>query len=142
MRRDDADSLPERKLSDRRLRPEHRLRRRKEFDRVLSGGTRLNAQVMTLVLRHNGANHPRLGLAVPRRAVRGAVARHRLKRHVRESFRHHAEHLAGLDIVVIARSGAAKMDSKRFRNVLASAWARAGATARRSGKGVGTDAGA
>lgn len=142
MRRDDADSLPERKLPDRRLRPEHRLRRRKEFDRVLSGGTRLNAQVMTLVLRPNGANHPRLGLAVPRRAVRGAVARHRLKRRIRESFRHHAEHLVGLDIVVIARSGAEKMDSKRFRNVLASAWVRAGARVRRSGKRAGADAGA
>ena len=95
---------------------------------------------MTLVLRPNGANHPRLGLAVPRRAVRGAVARHRLKRWIRESFRHHAEHLTGIDIVVIARSGADKMDSKRFRNLLASAWARAGARVRRSGKGA--DAGA
>ena len=97
---------------------------------------------MTLVLRPNGANHPRLGLAVPRRAVRGAVARHRLKRRIRESFRHHTEHLAGLDIVVIARSEAQKMDSKRFRNLLASAWARAGAKARRAGKEAGADAGA
>jgi len=118
------------------------LRRRKEFDRVFSGGTRFNAQVMTLVLRPNGIHHPRLGLAVPRRAVRGAVARHRLKRRIRESFRHHAEHLAGIDVVVIARSGAEKMDSKRFRNVLASAWARAGASMRRSGTRARADAGA
>ena len=95
---------------------------------------------MTLVLRPNEAGHPRLGLAVPRRAVRGAVARHRLKRRIRESFRHHTEHLAGLDIVVIVRSGAEKMDSKRFRNLLAGAWARAGAKVRGSGKGA--DAGA
>ena len=92
---------------------------------------------MTLVLRPNGVNHPRLGLAVPRRAVRGAVARHRLKRRIRESFRHHTEHLAGLDIVVIARSGAEKMDPKRFRDVLARAWLRAGATVCGSGKGAG-----
>ena len=97
---------------------------------------------MTLVLRPNGMDHPRLGLAVPRRAVRGAVARHRLKRRIRESFRHHAEHLVGLDIVVIVRSGAEKMDSKRFRNVLASAWVRAGAKVRRSGRRAGADAGA
>ena len=118
------------------------MRRRKEFERVLSGGTRVNAQGMTLVLRPNGVNHPRLGLTVPRRAARGAVARHRLKRQIRESFRQHAEHLVGLDVVVIARSGAEKMDAKRFRNVLASAWARAGASARRSGKGAGASSGA
>ncbi len=95
---------------------------------------------MTLVLRSNGAHHPRLGLAVPRRAVRRAVARHRLKRWIRESFRHHTEYLTGLDIVVIARAGAEKVDSKRFRNLLASAWVRASVKARRSGKRV--DAGA
>ncbi|MCY4348454.1 MAG: ribonuclease P protein component [Thiotrichales bacterium] len=136
MRRDDTDSLPEGEFSDRRFRPEFRLRQRKEFKRVLSGGTRLNAQVMTFVLRSNGTHHPRLGLAVPRRAVRRAVVRHRLKRRIRESFRHHTEHLAGLDIVVIARAGAGKMDSKRFRALLASAWVRASATARRRGAGA------
>ena len=118
------------------------MRRRKEFEKVLSGGTRVNAQVMTLVLRPNGVNYPRLGLAVPRHAARGAVARHRLKRQIRESFRHHAEHLAGFDVVVIARSGAEKMDSKRFRKVLASAWARAGASMRGSRKGAGANTGA
>lgn len=111
------------------------MRKRKEFTRILSGGTRLNAQVMTLVLRPNGAHHPRLGLSVPRRAVRRAVARHRLKRWIRESFRHHTEHLAGLDIVVIARSGAEKMDSKRFRSLLARAWTRA--SAKVPGRGAG-----
>jgi len=136
VRRDDTDSLPEREFSDRRFRPEFRLRQQKEFKRVLSGGTRLNAQVMTLVLRSNGTRHPRLGLAVPRRAVRRAVARHRLKRRIRESFRHHTEHLAGLDIVVIARAGAEKMDSKRFRTLLASAWVRANARVRRRGAGA------
>ena len=97
---------------------------------------------MTLALRPNGVNHPRLGLAVPRRVARSSVARHRLKRRIRESFRHHAERLIGLDVVVIARPGAEKVDSKRLRIVLASAWARAGASVRRTGKGAGPKAGA
>ena len=118
------------------------MRRRKEFQRILSGGTRLNAQVMTLVLRPNGVNHPRLGLAVSRRVARGAVARHRLKRQIRESFRHHAEHLAGLDVVVIARPGAETMETRRLRNVLARAWVRAGDSLRRTGKGAGANQGA
>ena len=118
------------------------MRRRKEFQRVLSGGVRLNVLAMTLVLRPNGVSQPRLGLAVPRRAAKSAVTRHRLKRRIRESFRHHAEHLAGLDVVVIVRPGAVAMDARRFRDVLASAWTRAGAAVRGTGRGAGANAGA
>ena len=87
---------------------------------------------MTVIVRPNGAEQSRLGLAVPRRVARHAVARHRLKRQIRESFRHNAERLAGLDIVVVAKSGAQTMDSKRFRGVLARAWERAAGRLRRA----------
>ena len=89
---------------------------------------------MTIIVRPNGADQSRLGLAVPRRVARRAVDRHRLKRHIRESFRYSAERLAGLDVVVIARSGAAKMDSKHFRDVMARAWERAHGRVRRTEK--------
>ena len=98
-------------------------------------GIRLNVQVVTIVVRPNKANHPRLGLAVSRRVARSAVARHRLKRHIRESFRHHTESLAGLDIVVLANSGAAKMHSGRLRRLLARGWCRAAGVVRRNEQG-------
>ena len=125
VRRDGENSPPDHGSSDRRFRPEHRLRRRRDFERVLSGGVRLNAQVVTIVLRPNGADHSRLGVAVSRRVARRAVARHHLKRQIRESFRHNAARLKGLDVVVIANSGAHAMDSKGLRRVLARAWERA-----------------
>ena len=125
-RRDEPDSLPECGPTDRRFRPKHRLLRRNDFAKVFSGGIRLNTQVVTIVVRPNGADHPRLGLAVPRRVARRAVARNRLKRRIRESFRHHAERLVGLDVVVLVRPGAEKMDSKRFGGQLARQWERAG----------------
>lgn len=125
MRRDDANSPPERKSSDRRFGPDQRLRRRKDFAKVFSGGIRLGARVVTIIVRSNGMNHPRLGLAVPRRVARRAVARNRLKRQIRESYRHHAEHLGGLDVVVLANKGAEKVASKSFRKVLAKQWERA-----------------
>ena len=130
MRRDEQNSLPERRFSDRRFGPECRLRRRKDFAKVFSGGIRLNTQIVTIVARPNGANHPRLGLAVSRRVARRAVIRNRLKRRIRESFRHHTERLAGLDVVVLARPGAEKMDSKRFAGLLARQWERAAGLAR------------
>ena len=92
----------------------------------------MNTQVVTIVVRPNGADHPRLGLAVPRRVARRAVVRNRLKRRIRESFRHHAEGLAGLDVVVLARTGAEKMDSERFGRLLARQWERAGRLQRRT----------
>ena len=130
-RRDEPDSPPECGPTDRRFRPKHRLRRRKDFARVFSGGTRLNARVVTVVVRSNVMNHPRLGLAVARRTVRRAVARHRLKRQIRESFRHHAERLGGLDVVVVVNPGAEKMDSKRFGELAARQWERAARLAHR-----------
>ena len=81
--------------------------------------------VVTVVVRPNDAPHPRLGLAVPRRVARRAVVRHRLKRQIRESFRHNTERLSGLDIIVLTRPGAEKMTSTRMRGLLARAWDRA-----------------
>ena len=54
-----------------------------------------------------------------------AVDRHRLKRHIRESFRHNVERLRGLDVVVLANSGVEKMESRRFAELLARQWKRA-----------------
>ena len=58
-----------------------------------------------------GASVGRLGITVSRR-VGNAVVRNRLKRRVREWYRRERSALAsGLDLVVIARPAAAKLDS-------------------------------
>lgn len=80
---------------------------------------------MTVVVRPNGLERPRLGLAVARRVLSRAVDRHRLKRQVRESFRHDIERLSGLDIVVIANPGVEKMTPMRFKEMLSRQWERA-----------------
>lgn len=48
----------------------------------------------------NGREHSRLGLSVGLKAAGSAVARNRIRRLVRESFRRRQHHLSGLDIVV------------------------------------------
>ena len=100
------------------------MRRGKDFTQAFSGGIRLNAEVVTIIARPNGMSHPRLGLAVARRVVPLAVARHRLKRRVRESFRHNVERLGGLDVVVLARPGVEKMKPERLTNLLERLWER------------------
>lgn len=47
----------------------------------------------------NSQGHPRLGLAVPRRVIRLASGRNRLKRLMREQFRLNQGGLPSLDIV-------------------------------------------
>ena len=125
VRRDGADSLPERGTADRRFGAERRLRRRRDFTKVFSDGVRLNARGVTIIVRPNGLAHPRLGLVVARRVLPRAVNRHRLKRLVRESFRHNIEPLRGLDIVMIAKRGVEKMQSRAVGEHLARLWARA-----------------
>jgi len=66
----------------------------------------------------------RLGLAVSRRLARRAVDRNRLKRLVRESFRHHRLDLPALDFVVIPRSSATRCDAHTVRQALDQLWQR------------------
>ena len=64
-----------------------------------------------LLLATPGATQSsRLGVVVAKKTIRRAVRRNRIKRLVREQFRHHPFE-AAMDLVVLARSGADQMDN-------------------------------
>ena len=79
---------------------EARLLKAEEFRAVLRRGGRARAGLLRARLRPNGGGRGRLGLAIGRKASRGAVGRNRIRRQVRESFRLAQLELTGLDIVV------------------------------------------
>lgn len=70
------------------------------------------------------SSYGRLGLVVSKKNLRKAVDRNRFKRLVRNAFRLEQNKLKGLDVVVLARSGALKMDNPELSRELHKAWIR------------------
>lgn len=63
-------------------------------------------------------------MAIARKKVRRAVDRNRIKRIVRESFRHRRQQLHGLDVVVLARPDAATASNADLSKALDGLWLR------------------
>ena len=75
-----------------------------------------------LLLAAPGATESsRLGIVVAKKNIRLAVRRNRIKRLVREHFRHHAFEEA-IDLVVLARSGADQLDNPGLWQDLVKLW--------------------
>jgi len=77
-----------------------------------------------LLARYNELDHPRLGLVIGKKSVKLAVERNRLKRQIRESFRHNQEILAGWDIVVVARKGLGDLENAELAYQFGKLWKR------------------
>lgn len=82
-----------------------RVRARADFDRIFEHGRR-QATPRLAVHWHATAVPARLGLAVSRKVDPHAVGRNRIKRTLREVFRHYRLQLAPGDYVVVARPSA------------------------------------
>jgi ribonuclease P protein component len=92
---------------DQRFPRRERVTRTKDLDRVFTEGRRVRGPLMSMCVLANGLPHPRFGIALGR-AWRGAVARNRAKRLLREAYRTH-KHLfpAGFDVVVVPKPNTA-----------------------------------
>ena len=83
--------------------PSHRLGGRLAFRAVFDAGRKASKGPLTAYVRPNGLGHPRLGLTVPRR-VGNAVKRNRVKRMLREAYRHlRHDFPVDYDFVVVVR---------------------------------------
>ena len=78
-----------------------RIRRRPEFERIYSTGTKVHGRFMTLFVMVNGTEAARLGVAATRK-LGSAVQRNRAKRRARELFRRRKK-IGGVDIVIVPR---------------------------------------
>jgi ribonuclease P protein component len=80
--------------------------------------------LFTVIMRPNDAGRARLGLAVGIKAAGNAVQRNRIKRLVRESFRHRQHDLPSVDVVVNARPAAVQASHDELRASLVQHWDR------------------
>jgi len=107
---------------DHRFPPERRLRKPGEFKQVYATGRRLGNEFFSVNAQPNAHSAARLGMSVAIRTLGGAVARNRVRRLIRESFRLNQSTLPALDIIVGVRAAARGTDSARLRASLEQLW--------------------
>jgi ribonuclease P protein component len=88
----------------------HRLHNTAEFDRVYRTGRRAGDGLFAVNVLANGLDHPRLGMSVSTKTVGNSVCRNRVRRLIREVFRHRSPEFPAVDFVVTSRPGARAAD--------------------------------
>lgn len=94
---------------------------------------RISSKYLLLLARPNDVGHARLGLVVSKKNIRRAVARNRVKRLARETFRTRLRDLDALDVLFLARSGLDGLPPAEQTTQINQSWQR---LARRAGRGV------
>lgn len=79
---------------------------------------------LTILARFNETTSPRLGITVPKKKVKLAVHRNRVKRCIRESFRLNAHQLPNVDIIVVAKQGIGQLDNASIHEQMHKLWGR------------------
>lgn len=93
-----------------------------EFAATLKSTWRGRDDLFGVYAVSNPYPHGRLGIVVSRKVSPRAVVRNRVKRQIREAFRHYQKNLGGLDIVVVANSKAAAAPVTALRASLQQLW--------------------
>lgn len=102
-----------------------RLGSQAEFRFVFARPKMSRDRYFRVLARENSREVCRLGMAVSRKTCKRAVQRNRLKRVIRESFRHHCEQMAaggGFDLVVLPTAQAASICNKMLADSLREHW--------------------
>ena len=104
-----------------------RLLTRRAFDEVFRAGHSAGSSFFRVLVKAAPAGTARLGITVPKRALKHAHDRNRVKRLLREAFRQQRAALPAIDLVVIARGAIATADNAALRRDIGKILTRAAA---------------
>ena len=94
------------------------LRKNEDFRRVYRAGISRANKVLVLYILRTESGKNRIGISVSKK-IGNSVIRHQIKRRLKEAYRLNEERFdRGLDIVVIARSGAGDNDFSELERAL------------------------
>lgn len=91
-----------------------RLLTAENYQAVFASAQRFGNHSFTILVRENGLDHARLGLAISKKSAKKAVDRNRIKRKFRESFRINQNKLPNVDIIAMSRPSANLLDNKEM----------------------------
>lgn len=100
----------------------HRLTTKAEYQTVFDHAIKVNHKQLLVLYKTNQKTHARLGMLIGKRVVSHATDRNRIKRTIRESFRHFQDKLKGFDVVIIARQQCDTLDNKKLREGIDYLW--------------------
>lgn len=94
------------------------LKKTREFQKVYKRGKSFANKYLVMYILTNERTENRLGISVSKK-VGNSVVRHRLTRLIRESYRLNKDlFIKGIDIVIVARTGAKDIDYSKVENAL------------------------
>ena len=94
------------------------LKKNYQFQSVYKTGKSYANRLFVMYVKENGTNSNRIGISVSKK-VGNSIVRHRVTRLVRESYRlHESIFNSGLDIVIVARPGAASVGFNEIESAL------------------------
>ena len=107
------------------FRRSQRLLNAADFQNVFSEPPlRASHQHCLILAKPNTLGYDRLGLVIAKKNIRLAVHRNRIKRLIRESFRHLPSNNAGIDAIVLARKGLGEIDNSGVTQIMDKQWLR------------------
>ena len=101
---------------------DHRLKTKAEFKNVFDQSYKVNQRHLLALFKPNQQTVGRIGLIVGKRVANSAVARNKIKRVIRESFRLNQKQLLGLDIIIIARQQCDTLNKAQLREGIDKLW--------------------